>query len=76
MCTYKKSSYAAKRNFYTYKKSSYAHIKRVALPQYGTFLQYGTLFVKQDYIVTNKKVFEASFAFKNNLFALLALIKK
>jgi len=49
MCTYKKSSYAAKRNFYTYKKSSYAHIKRVALPQYGT------LFVKQDYIVTNKK---------------------
>jgi hypothetical protein len=70
MCTYKKSSYAAKRNFYTYKKSSYAHIKRVALPQYGT------LFVKQDYIVTNKKVFEASFAFKNNLFALLALIKK
>jgi len=28
---------------------TFTHIKRVALPQYGT------LFVKQDYIVTNKK---------------------
>ena len=36
---------------------TFTHIQRVALPQYGT------LFVKQDYIVTNKKVIEASFAF-------------
>jgi len=62
VCTYKKSSYAAIRNFYTYKKSSYALIKRVAMPQYGT------LFVKQDYIVTNKKVIEASFAFNNIIY--------
>ena len=29
-------------NIYTYKKSSYALIKRVALPQCGTFLQLRT----------------------------------
>ena len=51
----KKKQLCCNQDLFTYKKGSYAPIKRVAVPQYGTFLQPRTLFSGLNYYYINAK---------------------